>query len=214
MRQRKRHSFHHPSPIAFFSSVRVRLTLWYLVTITIILFLTGWSLYGYQTHLNDNALDNLVETQLYQDVQPATNVYKQALLDGQSLASQRIKLSTNEVVLLLRSDRSILDRRGSLTSSAIEQLQARVGSSQAVFNITMPQTHTHSWGWWWSGTDEYRFLVVPILNKDTRIAILVIGLPRQGQGLLPSTWVPHGIILLLISFIGGYWVAGRALRPV
>jgi signal transduction histidine kinase len=218
MKQRLQRSSHRSPSIPFFASVRVRLTLWYLVTITVILFFLAGSMYSTQVHFNNEALDNLVGTQLYHNAQPVENIYKQALLAGQPLASQHFTLSTNEIVLLLRSDKTILDRRGPLTNSTIQQLQARIDNSQAAFNMTMPQTQTgnktYSWRWWWFRTGDYRFLIVPILNKDTRIAVLIIGLPLQSQELMPVNLLPHALILLLISIIGGYWLAGRALRPM
>src|SRR5947209_9011820 len=165
MKQRLQRSGHRSSSIPFFASVRVRLTLWYLVTITVILFFLAGSLFSLQWHFYNEALDNQIETQLYQDAQPVMNIYKQALLAEQPLASQHFTLSTDEIVLLLRSDKTILDRRGPLTSSTIQQLQARIDNSQAAFDMTMPQTQTasktHSWHWWWSKTGYYRFLTVP-----------------------------------------------------
>jgi signal transduction histidine kinase len=216
MRQRRRRSGHRSSSIPFFASVRVRLTLWYLVTITVILFFLVGSLWNMQMSINGDAVNNQVETQLYHDAQPMENVYRQALLTDQSLASQPITLSTNEIVLLMRSDKTMLDKRGPLANSTMQQLQDRIDNSQAAFNVAMPQTgsQTHSWRWWWSRNNDYRFLSTPILHQDTRIAILMIGLPLQGQYLMSADLLPHALILLLISIIGGYWLAGRALRPV
>src|SRR5437588_10221166 len=112
MRQQISHHPHRPSLASFFASVRVRLTLWYLLTIILILLSIGGSLYGLQARLNADAIDSQVETQLYHDIQPLTNTYRQALLSRQTPASQRITLSTNEVMLLLRSNGAVLDMRG------------------------------------------------------------------------------------------------------
>jgi signal transduction histidine kinase len=218
MRKHRQCSGHRSPSIPFFASVRVRLTLWYLVTITVILLFLAGSLFSLQWHFYNEALDNQIETQLYQDAQPVMNIYKQALLAEQPLTSQHFTLSTDEIVLLLRSDKTVLDRRGPLTTSTIQQLQARIDNSQAAFDMTMPQTQTasetHSWHWWWSRIGDYRFLIVPILQKDTRIAILMIGLPLQNQVFMPATLIPPVLLDLLISIIGGYWLAGRALHPV
>src|SRR5579859_3874480 len=214
MKPRTQRLSHISSLISFLSSVRVRLTLWYLVTITFILLMLGWAVATAQANLSADALDNQIETQLYQDIQPLAHTYRQALLDGQPPASQHITLSTREVVLLFRPAGTILDTRGPLTDQAISQIQTRAGSSQAPFNLTLPPTHTstHSWGWW-STTNDYRLLVAPIFNKDSRIAILMVGLPREGHT-MPGFWVFHGVILLLITIIGGYWLASKAMRPM
>ncbi|HEU5230323.1 MAG TPA: HAMP domain-containing sensor histidine kinase, partial [Ktedonobacteraceae bacterium] len=211
------HAYRRPSLASFFASVRVRLTLWYLMTIMLILLTIGGSLYGLQAHINAGAIDSQVETQLYHDIQPTTNIYRQALLNKQALASQRITLSTNEVMLLLRSDGSILDTRGPLTTNAIQLMQAQTGSGQTIVNLTLPlnRPRTHGWGWWAAtSTNNYRILVVPILQQDTRIAILMIGLPRENLFPMANFWLGHGFIILLISLIGGYWLASKAMRPV
>lgn len=219
MKPQTQYLSHPPSLLSRLSSVRVRLTLWYFATITFILLALGGSVYDSQVQLTASAVDNQVETQLYQDAQPLTNTYKQALLVGQSPASQHVTLSTREFVLLLRSDGTILDIRGPLASRLIQQVQAKAEKSQAPFNLTFPltQTQTHSWGWgwgWWSTTNEYRIVTTPILQKDSRLAILIVGLPRENHSFMPTFWLVHGMILLLISLTGGYWLASKALRPV
>jgi signal transduction histidine kinase len=215
MKHQTQYLSHPPSLLSRLSSVRVRLTLWYFATTTLILLALGGSVYASQVQLSANAVDNQVETQLYQDAQPLTDTYKQALLAGQSPASQHVTLSPHEIVLLLRSDGTILDTRGPLTSRAIQQVQAKAERSQAPFNLTLPLTQTHNWGWgWWSTTNEYRIVITPILQKDSRLAILMVGLPRENHSFMPTFWLVHGIILLLISLTGGYWLASKALRPV
>lgn len=219
MRQQLPHHPHRPSFASFFASVRVRLTLWYLVTIILILLSIGGSLYGLQARLNADAIDSQVETQLYHDIPPLANTYRQALLNGQIPTSQRITLSTNEVLLLLRANGTILDTRGPLTNNAIQLMQAQASSSQEIVNLTLPlnRPRTHSWGWgWWTAanTNNYRIVVAPILNGDTRIAVLMLGLPRESSFPMINFWLGHGFIILLISLIGGYWLASKAMRPV
>src|SRR5579885_1732840 len=217
MRQQMSHRPHRPSLASFFASVRVRLSLWYLVTIILILLSVGGSLYGLQVRLNAAAIDSQVETQLYHDIPPLANSYRQALLNGRATASQHITLSTNEVMLLLRSDGTILDTRGPLTNNAIQLMQAQAGSDQEIVNLTLPlnRPRTHSWGWWAAtNTSNYRIVVAPLLNGDTRIAILMLGLPRENSFPMINFWLGHGFLILLISLIGGYWLASKAMRPV
>src|SRR5437660_2110839 len=211
---------HHPqrpSFASFFASVRVRLTLWYLVTISLILCSIGGRLFGLQDRLNADAIDSQVETQLYHDIQPLTNTYRQALLSRQTPASQRITLSTNEVMLLLRSNGAVLDTRGPLTGNAVQLMQVQASSGQEIVNLTLPlnRPRTHSWGWWAAAnTNNYRIVVAPVLNGDTRIATLMLGLPRENSFPMTNFWLGHGFIILLISLIGGYWLASKAMRPV
>jgi signal transduction histidine kinase len=67
---------------------------------------------------------------------------------------------------------------------------------------------------WWDSTNEYQVFIVPILNKDTRIAILVVGLPQENRTPTPFFWFAHDMIFFLISIIGGYILASKAMHPV
>lgn len=195
----------------FSSSVRVRLTLWYLVIIAFIMLLFGGSLYATQTFLNASAADSRLETQLYQDAQHLETSYKQSLLSGQSPGTQRETLSSGEIVLLLRPDRSVLDTRGSLPSSIVQQLQARAENSQPTIDLTIPQPQHNGW----YGMDHnYRVLITPILNQNSLVAILIVGLQKEFPVSILAIWLFHAIVGLLTAAIGGYWLAGKALRPV
>src|SRR5438105_14779986 len=120
MKQSAQHHF-RVSPT---SSVRTRLTLWYLAMMAFIVCLFGGSLYVSQALLNADAAESRLETQLYQDSQRFADTYRQALLDHRAPTALHLNQSLQEMVLLLRPDGSILDARGPLTGSEIQQLQA------------------------------------------------------------------------------------------
>ncbi len=211
MRQQRQHHTHLPLRVSFFSSVKFRLILWYLAIVTFILFIFGGSLYAAQMRLTASATDADMEAQLYQDAQHLVDTYKPVMLHGEQLASQPVTLSSQEIVLLLAPNGTILDTRGPLTTSAIRQLQARAESSQSIVNMTLPLNGAHTWQ---SANGNYRILTIPILDQNSRMAILMVGLARENQAYLWSFWLLHGIAILLISTIGGYWLASKALRPV
>src|SRR5215469_17923697 len=91
---------------SFGSSVRVRLTLWYLLIIALIMFLYGGSLYGTQKFLNADATNSRLDTQLYQDALRLGASYEQAIQDGRDPSTRHEALSSDEIVLLLRPDRT------------------------------------------------------------------------------------------------------------
>ena len=209
MRQRMQHHF-RVSPA---ESVRTRLTLWYLAVMAFIVFIFGGSLYATQTFLNADAAESKLETQLYQDSQRFAGTYKQALLDRQAPTALHLNQSSQEMVLLLRPDGSLLDSRGPLTGSVIQQLRARAEQNSEMIDLTVPQNRSHSWGW--SANDnDYRILITPVLNQNARVATLLVGLQRQYPIPFLAIWLFHGTLALLVAAIGGYWLAGKALRPV
>ncbi|TMD64634.1 MAG: HAMP domain-containing histidine kinase [Chloroflexi bacterium] len=206
----KRPAQHH-FRVSLTSSVRARLTLWYLAMVAFITCLFGGSLYVSQTFLNADAGESRLETQLYQDSQRFAQTYGQALLNRQALTALQLSQSSQEMVLLLRADGGVLDARGPLTGSEIQQLRARAGQNSGMIDLTISQNHSHGW-WAWDST--YRVLMTPVLNQNVRVAILLVGLQRQYPIPLLVIWLFHGTLALLVAAIGGYWLAGKALRPV
>src|SRR6266516_4399376 len=210
MRQRMQHRFR----VSLAQSVRTRLTLWYLAVMAFIMFVFGGSLYATQTFLNVDAAESRLETQLYQDSQRFAQTYKQALLDRQKPTALPLHPSSQEMLLLLRPDGSVLDSRGPLTGSVIQPLWARAEQNSQMLDLTVPQNHSHGWGWWAKDNDS-RILLTPVLNQNARLATLLVGLPRQSPTIpFLAIWLFHGTLALLVAAIGGYWLAGKALRPV
>ena len=195
-------------------SVRTRLTLWYLAVMAIIIVLFDGGLYASQALLSPDVAENKLETQLYQDSQRFAETYKQALLDRHTLTALHLNPSSQELVLLLGPDGSVLDSRGPLTGSLIQQLQARVKQNAEIIDLPIPQNPSHGWWSWWATNSDYRVLITPVLNQNTRVANLLVGLPRLHTFPLLAIWIIHGIVALLVAAIGGYWLAGKALRPV
>ncbi|HLV98083.1 MAG TPA: ATP-binding protein [Ktedonobacterales bacterium] len=211
-----KYAAHYRSRVPFTASVRVRLTLWYLALMGFIILVFGGSLYGSsQIFLNTNAAESRVEAQLYQDSQQFAAAYKQALATHAALTSAHLSLSSQEMALLLGPDGAVLDPRGPLTDSLIQQLQARAGQNAGLFDLAVPQSHQYGWGWGqWNNSDTYRVLVTPVLNQNARVATLLVGLPRPAPTPLLAIWLFWGTMALLVAAIGGYWLAGKALRPV
>src|SRR2546421_2123226 len=206
----KRPAQHH-FRVSLTSSVRTRLTLWYLAMVAFIMCLFGGSLYVTQTFLNSDAAESRLETQLYQDSQQFAQTYRQALPDGHALTALRLNQSSQEMVLLLRPDGSVLDARGPVTSSEIQQLRAMAHQNSEMIDLTTTEILPHGW-WAWDTT--YRVLITPVLNQNARVASLLVGLPRPHSISLLEIWLFHGTLALLVAAIGGYWLAGKALRPV
>src|SRR5216683_1800231 len=209
----KRAAPHHVR-VSLVSSVRTRLTLWYLAVMAFIIVVFGGSLYVSETFLNVDIANSKLETQLYQDSSQFVALYKPALLASQKFADLHLDLSSQELVLLLHPDGSILDTRGSPTGVVIQQLQARAGQNSGLIDLAVSQSHTHSWWGSHTNTTTYRVLITPVLNQNARVATLLVGLPQQGSFPLLWIWFCDGTLALLVAAIGGYWLAGRALRPV
>ena len=209
----KRAAPHHPR-VSVTSSVRTRLTLWYLTVMAFIIVVFGGSLYATQTFLNVDVAESRLETELYQDSQRFVNTYRQALLNNQMPTALHLNQSSQEMVLLLRPDGSVLDSRGPLKGSQIQQLQARAEQNAELIDLSVPQDNSHHWWGWWASDTTYRVLITPVLNQNARVATLLVGLQRPYPVPFLAIWLFWGTLALLVAAIGGYWLAGKALRPV
>lgn len=209
--------------ICFFASVRVRLTLWYMAIILFLLFFFGGGMYAAEVELASSANDAKLETQLSQDAQQLANVYKAGLLQGTQ--SGQVTLTSGEIALLLRPDGSVQDRQGPLTESAVERLQGSLNSHSPFTNVQLTLDNTNPgwqgpWGRWWTdnkqatASRDYRMIIAPIMENNTRMAILIVGLSRENQDHTWQPWLAHGLITLIIACLGGFWLLGKALRPV
>src|SRR6266480_7873455 len=204
----------HRLGVSLAQSVRTRLTLWYLAVMAFIIVVFGGSLYATQTFLNVDVAESRLETQLNQDSQRFVDTYKQALLDHQVPTALHLNQSAQEMVLLLRPDGSVLDSRGPLTGSQIQQLQARAEQNSEMIDLTTSQNNSHRWWGWWAMNSTYRVLITPVLNQNARVATLLVGLQRPYPVPFLAIWLFWGTLALLVAAIGGYWLAGKALRPV
>ncbi|MFL5590800.1 MAG: sensor histidine kinase [Ktedonobacteraceae bacterium] len=201
----------HHYRVSLAESVRTRLTLWYLAVMGFIIVIFGGSLYATQTFLNADVAESRLETQLYQDSQSFAETYKQALLNRQAPTTLHLNQAAQEMVLLLRPDGSVVDSRGPLTDSLIQQLRARAEQKAEVIDLTVPQNQPHRW---WATDTTYRVLITPVLNQNARVAILLVGLQRPYPVPFLAIWFFWGTVSLLVAAIGGYWLAGKVLRPV
>ncbi|HEX6477615.1 MAG TPA: ATP-binding protein [Ktedonobacteraceae bacterium] len=207
MKRARQHHFH----VSLAHSVRTRLTLWYLAVMAFIVVIFGGSLYVTQTFLNADAAESRLETQLYLDSQRFAQTYEQAQLNRQAPTGLHLTRSSQEMVLLLRPDGSILDVRGPLTGSVIQPLRTRAEQNAQMLDLTVPQNHSHGW---WATENDYRILLTPVLNQNARVATLLVGLPRQYLVPFQVIWLFWGTVALLIAAVGGFWLSGKALRPV
>ena len=207
----KRQAQHH-FRVSLTHSVRTRLTLWYLAAMAVIIVVYGGSLYASETFLNTSLAQSRLESQLYQDSSQFAHAYRQALLGGQTPTELPLNPSAQEIILLLRPDGSVLDSRGSLASNLLPQLQIKAQQNSGMTDVAVPhKDHPHGW---WGSQSDYRVLITPVLNGDARIATLLVGLPRQGSIPLFAIWFFWGFVALLVAALGGYWLAGKVLRPM
>lgn len=195
----------------FLARVRVRLTLWYLAIVMVVLLVFGGSLYSAQEHMNATKVDTELDGLLRRDALQLTDAYREAVVRRvafeRMLASKNVRLPESEVVVVLDQRGTILYTAGPLSNRAILTLQALASRGHMTLNCMLPDVPR--------AQGDYHISISPVPEQNVT---LLVGLPREkilqeNQELLLILLL-HGSGILLVSAAGGYWLAGKALKPV
>ncbi len=205
------------------ASVRFRLTLWYVAILGLVLLIFSGLVYLVLSNSLHSGLDDLLRNRAVQ----LTATYN--ISDGQLNLQEQDEsgplLPTNgELLLLINSGGSAVQKAGRLTDVAVTDLLKLVSSDKSnaeiLFNykLTLPAPTNPKTGSSSPQQVDYRVLVAPIEENGVRVGTLVLGRSREE---VEATL--HSLLLvlliaapaaLLITAGGGYWLATRAMSPV
>jgi signal transduction histidine kinase len=206
---------------AFFHSVRFRLTLWYLLILTIVLVLFCGFVYTRQAgDLRATALNRL----MYKSRQ--LDGYYHALgpsAPGSSIvafpdisSSGTALIQENEALALVDIQGEVIQMLGPIDKTDVTQIFTAT-------NQTSPDTGTFVYSLRSSAANndlsdqDYFFAATPIDVFHQVVGFLILGVPIDPGGELPRllvTLILASLGTLTLAMVGGYWLAGRAMRPV
>jgi two-component system, OmpR family, sensor kinase len=218
------------SPTRFFRSVRFRLTLWYLALLAIIIGAFGLTVYYAQEHTLATQFDDLLRTRVQQialtynattrqlDVS-ANAPQKPATIGTISAATQGLNI--NEVGVLLAPDGHVLQRLGNLTPgsvNAIVSMTLKAATDTTRGTLALSRLPDETLTVTTSGKpNDYGLVGMSIVQQQRVVAYLAFGMPTNDAQRLSSlamTLLIAGLLVLLLAALGGFWLAGRAMRPV
>ncbi len=218
-------------PARFFRSVRFRLTLWYLALLAVIIGAFGLTVYVSQEHTLATQFDDLLRTRVQQialsynattqqlDVTP-TVPQKPATATKISAATRGLNI--NEVGVLLSPQGHVLQDLGGLTPAsvnAIVSLTLKAATDTTRGSLALASLPNETLTLATTGKpDDYGLVGMSIVQQQRVVAYLAFGMPTHGfsQQLssLAMTLLIAGVLVLLLAAMGGFWLAGRAMRPV
>jgi two-component system OmpR family sensor kinase len=193
------------------TSIRVRLTLWYGSALALILVLFGTALYAVMSH----ALHDQVDRSLEQTARVATRAVEERRV-GPYLMYEHLGDEFSELAVLDKFFQ-IFGPGGTITIKSANFKQHNVPLSQHAKQAALAgQAVFESVKW----RDEapIRLLSVPIREEGILVNILQVG-----TSLGPVEEMLHRLVLVLLftlpvslaaALIGGWFLAGRAMRPV
>ena len=218
-------------PARFFRSVRFRLTLWYLALLAVIIGAFGLTVYYAQEHTLATQFDDLLRTRVQQialtynattQQLDVTTTEPQKPATTGTISTMARGLNINEVGVLLAPDGHVLQNLGNLTPGSVNAivsmaLKAATDTTRGTLALSrLPDetlTVTSS-----GKPDNYGLVGMSIVQQERVVAYLAFGMPTHGfsQQLssLAMTLLIAGLLVLLLAAMGGFWLAGRAMRPV
>jgi two-component system, OmpR family, sensor kinase len=207
-------------------SVRVRLTLWYVVILALVLVLFSGAIYAIEQQSLLSQIDGRLDARL-QQLAGTYDVRSDRLTAAPDAATQR----GDEIVLLLTPGGQVVQVQaaGRLSSKApwdrvVQTLRAAAQSrSPAVIEqgllLAAPTGPTKDGRFpvTTSRAGLFRLTGQPLRSQHKIAALLVVGIrsdvPQQMAALARTLETVAPLILVLCAG-GGYWLATRALRPV
>jgi len=203
----------------FFHSIRFRLTLWFVLILALVL--AVFSVFIYFTQSRDLRIDAVSRMQgKFVRVQSFFQGDEWSLSDlsSNSPPGGGVPLQEGDLLLLVDPSGSVLGHWGATITNPQQTFRALViGASQnpnaSVYERTVPVA---AQGIQPTDTD-YLFIMSPVLQEQRLIGFLVIGSPSQLLSQQRRLVVSLGLGsagMLLLAFLGGLWLADRAMRPV
>jgi heavy metal sensor kinase len=205
---------------AFFSGIRIRLMVWFIAILALVLVMFSVFIYTRQSQdLNEANLNHLalktrqLETAFqFEGLQSMQDV-RQLMA---SMVSAGVPLVDDSEVLVIADPFAQWSAQiGPVNQSEINRMvttaqQVVQGNQQRMYDFSLVSSTTNQ-------NQQYEFLITPILAHGRLAGYMLFGQPSDPTGTLPrliATLAIASLAILLGAGAGGYWLAGRILRPV
>ncbi len=208
------------SLLSFLHSIRFRITLWFVLILALVL--AAFSTFIYLSQSRDLQIDAVANMQEKLDHLQAyfrspdwqnSNLSPADIPDSNS----NVPLQTGDLILLTGLDGTILQNWGASPADpgSLAKTMITVASQDRNFsvyqeNISVVQNNQDK-------NSDYLFLVVPVLRHDAVLGFMVLGSPSpltEQLSRLRLSLLLGSVGMLVVAFLGGLWLADRAMRPV
>ena len=205
----------------FLSSIRFRLTLWFVIILAVVL--AVFSVFIYASQSRDLRMDAAQGMQA--KLTRLEDYFRSPAWQDSSLSPAQVPdtngvalLQPSDFILLVTTDGQIAENWGARPQDAARLAQGLLLAAQqnrefTVYQQTVAVTDTASG----SHTYAYLLTVTPILRRDAVLGFMILGSPsplsQQLQRLSVSLLL-GSLAMLVVAFVGGLWLADRAMRPV
>jgi signal transduction histidine kinase len=202
----------------FAHSIRFRLVVWFLLILGVIMVTFSAFIYFRQAQdVRNEALGRLNATLEQTLGSPEGNEhgFEQSQLALSMISGILPNLSGNSpqdaVVALQGVNGSAVQSNGLLTTAQINQINLPLPGWRGVEQVNVPNLLASS------GSNRFLFVDPAITQNGSVVGYLLVGVPLDVNNQLDRllvTLVLGNLVMLGIAFVGGLWLADRALKPV
>jgi heavy metal sensor kinase len=205
--------------LSFFHSIRFRITLWFVLILAMVL--AAFSAFIYLAQRRDleaDAVGNMQEKLSRMQLYLRSAAWQSSNLSPTELPGNAAPLQNGDLMILSDARGGVLQTWGVTTSdpdalsgllitAANQDRGPRVYERPVLVGSSRAQ----------AANKEYLLTVTPIVRDDLFLGYLIVGSPsplgEQLQRLVLSLLL-GGLGMLVVAYLGGLWLADRAMRPV
>lgn len=205
---------------AFLHSIRFRLTLWFILILAFVLGVFSVFIYFAQARdLQFDAARSMQEKFAHvQDYLHSPAFHGSSLSSTGNLGNEA-PLQSGDMMLLVDTSGQVVQGWGANPNHPDDLVGALVTAASNSRELSVYQRTvqiTQDGGNTFANTD-YLFVITPVVRDDLLLGFLIIGSPSQlpsQLGQLRLSLLLGSLGMLVIAFLGGLWLADRAMRPV
>jgi signal transduction histidine kinase len=203
---------------SFFQSIRFRITLWFVLILAIVL--AAFSVFILFTQYRDyqfDAIGNMQEKLARLQTYFRSAEWQNSNLSPTDVPNNQAPLQTGDLIILTDINGLVLQNWGanpadpdglvgSLLPAATQNQDTRV------YQQTIPILNNKD-----KVNTDYLFIIVPVIRGDALLGFLVLGSPSplaDHLRRLAFSLLMGSLGMLVVAFLGGLWLADRAMRPV
>jgi heavy metal sensor kinase len=202
----------------FFHSIRFRLTLWFVLILALVL--AGFSVFIYFAQARDLQVDEVGHMQdKFAHVMAffRTPDWQSSNLSPSLVPGSNTPLQAGDMLILADINGQTMQNWGVSPSNPDTLISELVSAASQRHELNIYEQTISVINNGQPSSDDYLFIITPVLRGDQLLGFLIIGSPSslnsQLHRLLLSLLL-GSIGMLVIAFLGGLWLADRAMRPV
>ncbi len=203
--------------IDFLHSIRFRITLWFVFILTIILAtFSGFIYYRQSQDIEEDSVKRIQAEFARILGYFGSPEWQNSNIDLSAVPDDTSPLQVGDMLIIVDRSGQIVQTLGIKPSNKLVSDLIATASEQHNLNIyeqTISITDSNGK----TSDADYLFIVSFVFRGDMPVGALIIGSPTnlsaQLQGLRISLLL-GSLVMLLIAFTGGLWLADRAMRPV